>query len=79
MPTIAADFVVQSLGERITHCDETHEGWSIRDHTDIIAHVRMCQQSKMNTGPRLSGGNTVHRNVKDLAAEGFPSRDDQVE
>jgi hypothetical protein len=74
MPTIAADLVVQSLGEGITDRDETHEGLSSRDHSYIIAHGRMCRQSKTSTTDI-----TIHRNVKDLAAEGFPSRDDQVE
>jgi len=55
MPAIAADLVVQSLGERITHRDETCEGLSIRDHSTIIADGSTCHQSETNSAePRLS-------------------------
>ncbi|MEC7364247.1 MAG: hypothetical protein VYA56_07475, partial [Actinomycetota bacterium] len=45
IPTVATNFVVQSLGEGITHRDETCTGLSLSVHSNIMADGSFCQQS----------------------------------
>ena len=68
VPTIAADLVVQSLGEGITDRDETHEGLlnpRSQLHHRPRSHVSAIKD-KHGSHHHATG------TLKDLAAEGFP-------